>query len=155
MWASGTSLGELLPDAVAGIVPWDAELSADVALELLRDAQVRQRNLAAIGAAASKLTWDATAARLLELYNDACDEPATPASALERRHGLMDGILSEDAMRLIGPGGALPADLERPLLALATHPQIGVPMFRVIKFGYRASYRLRRRGRANGAGRRK
>ncbi len=43
-------------------------------------------------------------------------------------------------MRLIGPDGALPADVERPLLALATHPQIGAPMFRAMKFGYRASY---------------
>ena len=60
------------------------------------------------------------------------------------------GALSEDAMRLIGPGGALPSDIERPLLALATHPQIGEPMFRVIKFGYRASYRLRRLGRGSG-----
>ena len=39
----------------------------------------------------------------------------------------MSRALSEDAMRLIGPGGALPADVERPLLALATHPQIGAP----------------------------
>ncbi len=50
-------------------------------------------------------------------------------------------------MRLIGPGGALPSDVERPLLALATHPQIGKPMFRAIRLGYRASYRLRRRRR--------
>ncbi len=62
----------------------------------------------------------------------------------------MSGTLSEDAMRLIGPGGALPADVERPLLALATHPQIGKPMFRAIRLGYRASYRLRRRARARG-----
>jgi hypothetical protein len=47
-------------------------------------------------------------------------------------------------MRLIGPGGALPSDVERPLLALATHPQIGKPMFRAMKLGYRASFRLRR-----------
>jgi hypothetical protein len=34
--------------------------------------------------------------------------------------------------------------VERPLLALATHPQIGKPMFRAMKLGYRASFRLRR-----------
>ena len=61
----------------------------------------------------------------------------------------MGGALSEDAMRLMGPGGALPIDVERPLLALATHPRIGVPMFSAIKLGYRATYRLRRlRGNA-------
>jgi hypothetical protein len=139
----------VLPDEAAAIVPWDSELSADAAFELLHDERARERNLAAIRDAACKLTWDATARRLVELYHQACDRPATPASAHERRHGLMQGMLSEDAMRLIGPGGALPADVERPLLALATHRQVGAPMFRVIKFGYRASYRLRRMARAN------
>jgi glycosyltransferase involved in cell wall biosynthesis len=147
LWAHGTSLSEILPESAAGIVPWNAEESADQALELLRDDGARERNLAAIRAAAAGLTWDAAAQRLIEIYRSACAAPPTTASALERRDGLMSGALSEDAMRLIGPGGALPVDLERPLLALATHPQLGTPMFRVIKLGYRASYRLRRRGR--------
>ena len=150
MWAKGTSLSELLPDATAGIVPWDVGLSADAALELMRDPAVRRRNIDSIRAAAANLTWARTAAALLELYHATCDAPATPASTVERRDGMMRGELSEDAMRLVGPGGALPADVERPLLALATHPQVAAPMFRAMKIGYRASYRLRRRPRANG-----
>ena len=150
MWAQGTSLSEILPDTSAGIVPWDAEQSADAAHALLRDPDARARNVAAVRAAAGHLTWDATASRLIALYHDTCDRPATPASAVERRHGLMTGSLSEDAMRLIGPGGALPPDVERPLLALATHPQVGGPMFRALKLGYQASYRLRRLGHRDG-----
>ena len=153
MWARGTSLSELLPDDAAGIVPWDDELSADAAYTLLRDGPTRERNIAAIRTAAERLTWDATATRLLEVYHETCDRPATPASAMERRHGLMQGTLSEDAIRLIGPGGALPADVERPLLALATHPQVGAPMFGALRLGYRASYRLRRLGRGGGGNR--
>ena len=153
MWAPGNALSEVLPDSASTIIPWDAEQSADRALEMLRDESARELNLTAIRGAGTQLTWDATAANLLELYARTCDAPAMPASALERRHGLMGGgTFSEDAIRLIGPGGALPPDVERPLLALATHPQIGSPMFRAIKFGYRASYRLRRLGRGNGAG---
>jgi hypothetical protein len=117
-------------------------------MELLRDESARARNLAAIRHAAAKLSWDATARRLIELYHETCDEPATPTSARERRYGLMQGLLSEDAMRLIGPGGALPSDVERPLLALAMHPHVGAPMFGAIKLGYRASYRLRRMRRS-------
>ncbi len=150
MWAKGTSLSELLPDATAGIVPWDVGLSAEAALELMRDPAVRRRNIDSIRDAAADLTWARTGAALLELYHATCDAPATPASTVERRHGMMRGELSEDAMRLVGPGGALPADVERPLLALATHPQVAAPMFRAMKIGYRASYRLRRRPRANG-----
>jgi GT2 family glycosyltransferase/glycosyltransferase involved in cell wall biosynthesis len=144
MWAKGTSLSELLPDEAAAIVPWDAELSADAAFRLLSEPEARERNVAAIRSAAAQLVWDSTASRLLALYHETCDRPATPASAIERRSGLMTGTFSEDAIRLIGPGGALPEDVERPLLAFATHPQVGAPMFGVLKFGYRAGYRLRR-----------
>ena len=63
LWAEGTSLSEVLPDETAGITPWDAEASADRALELLRDLGARDRNVAAIRTAAVKLTWDAAAVR--------------------------------------------------------------------------------------------
>ncbi len=47
-------------------------------------------------------------------------------------------------MRLVGPGGELPRDVYRPLLALATHPRIATPVFGALKLGYRASNRVRR-----------
>ncbi len=145
LWARGTSLSEILPDEAAGIVPWDVVASAEHAFELLRNETARQRNVGAIRAAAAGLTWDRTARALLDVYNEVCDGSPAPTAALERREGLMHGGVSEDAMRLVGPGGALPRDVERPLLALATHPQVGSPVFRALKAGYRASARLRRR----------
>jgi glycosyltransferase involved in cell wall biosynthesis/GT2 family glycosyltransferase len=144
LWARGTSLSEVLPDQAAGIVPWDVVASADRAFELLRDETARRQNLEAIRTAAAKLTWDRTAEALIRVYNEVCDGSPAPTAALERSEGLMHGGVSEDAMRLVGPGGALPRDVERPLLALATHPQVGSPVFRAIKAGYRASARLRR-----------
>ena len=48
LWAPGSSLSELLPDGDAGIVPWDAERSAERALALIRDDGARERNLEAI-----------------------------------------------------------------------------------------------------------
>jgi hypothetical protein len=151
-WARGTSLSEILPDDAAAIEPWDPVASADRALELLRDEEVRERNVAAIRAAAVARTWDTTAAQLVDLYHATCNEPISASGALERSAGLMNGGVSEDALRLVGPGGALPRDVERPLLALATHPQVGTPVFNVIKAGYRASYRLRRRRTEPGPG---
>jgi GT2 family glycosyltransferase/glycosyltransferase involved in cell wall biosynthesis len=146
LWAPGTSLSEILPDSAAAIVPWDAEQTAAHALGLLRDDRARGENLDAIRTAARPLTWDAAAERLLDLYERTCDEPAAAAAALERQRGVLGSPVSEDAMRLIGPGGALPAELERPLLALATHPQVGKPLFGAIRAGYRVSHRLRRWG---------
>jgi glycosyltransferase involved in cell wall biosynthesis len=137
LWAPGSSLSELLPDDAAGIVPWDAERSAEPALALMQDEDARKRNLEAIGAAASGLTWDATAAGLLDVYRATADAPASAGATTL-------GSLSEDAARLVGPGGALPADVQRPLLALATHRRIATPVFDALKLGYRASYRLRR-----------
>jgi glycosyltransferase involved in cell wall biosynthesis len=141
LWAPGSSLSELLPDDAADIVPWDEEQTAALALALLGDERARERNLAAIDAAAAHLTWDATAARALEVYQATAD---APAQAREAQGSGLSGGLSEDAARLVGPGGELPASVHRPLLALATHPRIAAPVFGALKLGYRASYELRR-----------
>jgi glycosyltransferase involved in cell wall biosynthesis len=145
LWATGTSLSELLPDEAAGLVAWDAAVSADRALELIRDPHARAQNIQAIRNAGAKLSWNATAERLIEIYQRTCDDPPATAAAVERSAGLMRGGLSEDAVRLVGPDGALAQDLERPLLALATHPKLGRPVFSAIKAGYGASYRWRHR----------
>ena len=136
LWAPGSSLSELLPDDAARIVPWDAEQSAAHARTLLQDHEARDGNLHAIGAAAGSLTWDATAARLIEVYRATADAPARQRTAAAL-------TLSEDAARLVGPGGELPPDVHRPLLALATHPRIAKPTYAVLKLGYRLLQRRR------------
>ncbi|MGN6872940.1 MAG: glycosyltransferase, partial [Solirubrobacteraceae bacterium] len=136
LWAPGSALSELLPDEAAGIVPWDAEPSAEHARALLQDQQARERNLGAIDTAAQSLTWDATAGQLIDVYRAAAEGPARPRVAT----GL---ALTEDAARLVGPGGELPADVHRPLLALATRPNIAKPTYAVLKLGYRLFHRRR------------
>ena len=142
-WAPGTSLGEVLPESEAAIVPWDAGASAQRALELMREPAIAQRQVQAIREASAAMSWNSTAAQLLEVYRAVCDRPAAPAGILERERGVMRAGLSEDAVRLVGPGGALPRELERPLLALATHPRLGTPVLGAIKAGYRVSSRWR------------
>lgn len=144
MWAPGSALSELLPDAAAEIIPWDADQSAARALILMGDADAGERNLNAVNAAGSGLTWDGTASQLLEIYAATADAPANPALAVVAATGLAVGSLSEDAARLVGPGGELPAEVHRPLLALATHRRLAAPVFGALKLGYRASYELRR-----------
>src|SRR5439155_23952611 len=97
-------------------------------------------NLRALGAAGAELTWDATAARLVEVYRATAETPPRVAAA-----GAALGPLTEDAVRLVGPGGELPEELHRPLLALATHRQIARPVFGAIKLGYRMSSKIGRR----------
>ncbi len=141
LWAAGTALRELLPETAAQIVVWDAAATADRALALMRDEAARRANLAAIEGAAGALRWAATGLRLVEVYRAACDGPMTPAGALERGSGVMRGGLSEDAMRLVGPAGLLPEDLERPLLALLARPRLAAPLLAAIKRGYRVLQR--------------
>ncbi|MGO9898404.1 MAG: glycosyltransferase [Solirubrobacteraceae bacterium] len=145
LWAAGTSLSELLSDAAAEIVPWNAGQTADRAIALMRDDEARTRNLAAIRDAARDLTWDKTASKLIDVYTDTCNEPSAPNSRLRRERPLQPGARSEWATRLVGPNGALPEDLERPLLAVATHPALSVPMFGALRVGYRAGNAWRRR----------
>ena len=145
MWAPESSLRELLPEAAAEITPWDPEQSARRALALMRNADARERNLSAVDAAASGLTWDATAARLLEVYRMTAEAPANSGLTEAASGGLALGSLSEDAARLVGPHGELPSDVQRPLLALATHRRLAAPVFGALKLGYRASHQLRRR----------
>jgi glycosyltransferase involved in cell wall biosynthesis len=155
LWAAGSALSEVLPDEAASIVAWDAAATAGRALELIRDNSARTANLGAIHAAGERLRWDHTANRLIELYREVCRQPPAPAAALERTGGLMRGGLSEDAMRLVGPDGSLPSELERPLLALTTHRRLAGPVLGLIRAGYMASRRTRRarRGQEGEAGR--
>jgi len=146
LWAPGTALREVLPDTAAGIVPWDAAASAGRALALMSDPRAASDNVRAVREAGASLRWSATAAALIELYRRVCDDAPAPAGTLERAAGAMHAGFSEDAIRLVGPDGALPRDLERPLLALAMHPVLGAPVFRALKAGYRASHRLARGG---------
>ncbi len=105
----------------------------------------RTDNVAAIRSAAQPLRWARSAGRLIELYAQVCDGPAAPAAARERATGLMRSGISEDAMRLVGPDGVLPANVERPLLALATHRRVAGPAFAALRAGYAAVGRWRRR----------
>jgi glycosyltransferase involved in cell wall biosynthesis len=147
MWAPGSSLSELLGDDAAEIVPWDAEGTAERALALMRRPEARERNLAATRAGARALTWDATAEALVGLYRATCDASASTARIVDPTPALAQGTIGEDAMRLVGPGGELPPDLHRPLLALATHPRLAAPLFAALKAGYRASHELARHRR--------
>jgi glycosyltransferase involved in cell wall biosynthesis len=144
LWAAGTSLSEVLPAAEAGIVAWDPASAADRALALMRDESARERQIEAVRRAAANLRWETTADRLVEIYRATCDGPPAPAAVSERGHGVMQRGFSDDAFRLLGPDGVLPTGVERPLLALATHPQLATPVFGALTAGYRASARLRR-----------
>ena len=132
LWAAGTALGELLPETAAEIVPWDAAATAETGAARSCATRRRGRPTSPPSRARGRRVcagrpraggWSrSTAPR--------ATAPPAPAGALERGSGLMRGGLSEDAMRLVGPDGVLPQDLERPLLALLARPRLAGPLLR-------------------------
>ncbi len=81
LWAPGTWLDEVIDEQDGTVIRWDAADGADRAFGLLRDPSVRERNLTATRAAASRLTWAASAEALLEAYDDICALPLTRGTA--------------------------------------------------------------------------
>jgi len=122
MWAPGTLLSELIPDHPATIVPWDAGQCAERAFALLREDRVREENVAAVRSAASRLTWEASAERLIEVYEDTCAAPEVSAARLMS--------LETPALEAMGE--------------VAGHPRIRTPAARALELGYRATFRLQR-----------
>jgi glycosyltransferase involved in cell wall biosynthesis len=60
----------------------------------------------------------------------------------ELRH--LREVFDETANQLVGPNGAIPPDLRRPLLAIANRPVLRIPTFGLLRSLYRGGYRIRR-----------
>ena len=142
LWAAHSSLAELLPEEAAGIVPWDAEATAERAATLLADPAARAELVEAVRRAAARYRWDTTAARMVEVYREAATAPL--------RGGEVQQRLPDLAVSLVGPGGWIPPEVQQALLAVSTRPGLRRPVFGALVKGYRAFYKLRRAG-TNGA----
>ena len=78
IYASQTSLAETLPPTTATIVPWDAAATADRVIRVLVDKTERRVVVEAIRASAARFTWDATAAKLMDVYKRTVISPPKP-----------------------------------------------------------------------------
>ena len=138
MFAPVSALQEVLGDELATLVPWDAEASADRALKLLADGSALVEAIAARG---RDYTWASTAERLVEVYRGALARQPQPARVLL----LGAEARSDVANALVGPGGHLPPDVQRALLAISTRPALRGPAFAALRASYRALKRARSR----------
>ena len=133
LFASQSSLAEVLP-GLGRITPWDAAATARSALELLRDDGERTRLVEGIRAAAQRYRWDATAARLLEIY-------ALTADAMPRvtfGQEVYDPDMTTLGRELVGTGG-LPTDVQKALHALVRRRGVGGPVLAGVGSVYRAA----------------
>jgi glycosyltransferase involved in cell wall biosynthesis len=160
VFAAQSSLAEAAPAGTASIVPWDPARSAETVYELLINPDVRARHLEALGAAANSLTWDATAAAMVEVYREAAVAPVRDAGTLSRDLVARERVLTAThetviarlvgerehaqsmydelnfqvgtGLSLIGPNGTLPENLQRALLALSSHSAVSRPLYELL-----------------------
>jgi GT2 family glycosyltransferase len=141
MFAPVSSLPEVVGEPLATLVPWDVGASADRALELLGDPGKRHALAEAIGARGRSYTWAGTADRLVGVYREAANRPVRSVRSVM----FGDEARSDVANALVGPGGHLPPDVQRALLAISTRPALRGPTFAALRASYRALKRARNR----------
>jgi GT2 family glycosyltransferase/glycosyltransferase involved in cell wall biosynthesis len=136
LFARQASLAEFLPESTETIVTWDADASADRAIEVLRDPQRAAQLVDDVRAAAERLTWDRTAEGLLAAYDDAVRLPArdmvrlTGADmTLDARYWNLRQAIGPTGLSLVAPENRLlPEDAQRALAALARRPATRGPL---------------------------
>lgn len=141
-FAWNTALRETLPEEAATIVQWDAAATAARVNAVLTDDDVAAALVASVRAAAVPLTWDATAAKVIDVYELAARSPDRTVVRLADDAGSPAAL----GARLSGqPLDALdlPVDVYRAVRALATHPRLRGPLFAVLRFTYVLGHLLR------------
>ena len=142
IFASHSSLAELLPDRLATIVPWNADESADNVLALLNDEALQEEHVEAIRSIASKLTWKRYGEQLIEAYEAVLQRPSAASTAVSLL-GRGGGAVSREGFWLVGPDGLLDPKYERPLLAIANRPLLRVLILQPLRWLYLAGHRVR------------
>jgi glycosyltransferase involved in cell wall biosynthesis len=168
LFASQSSLRELLDPALAALVPWDPVRSAATAVSLLHDGLERQRHVEGLRRAAEGLTWAACGARTVDAYHAALasslrasTESAWQALEREREIVLLDAGVREldskireltddigaDGLALVGREALLSRADQRALLALTMRPWLRRLVLGVLRAGFRAARKLSPRDR--------
>ena len=175
-FAAQTSIAELLPRPLALVEQWDPERTAARIAPYLSSGELCAKHVAAVRAAAAQLTWRHTARGLIDVYGatassraresrqlvnqfvverceldtarDALERSGLKFSELERDYLELRGAFDKTAEGLVGPEGVIPPDLRRPLLAIGNRRVLSAPTFGLLRFLYRAGYRIRHRGKA-------
>ncbi|MBI5105947.1 MAG: glycosyltransferase [Solirubrobacterales bacterium] len=149
LFARQASIPEVLPGATAALVPWDAAASADACIDVLEDPERAKALVAEVREAAARLTWDATAAGLLEAYDDAVRLPARDVAkhegnelGVDARYWALRERIGGTGMSLVDPDEPLldePA--QRALAALARRPQTRGVLLRALHAVHRVGDR--------------
>jgi GT2 family glycosyltransferase/glycosyltransferase involved in cell wall biosynthesis len=139
-----TALCETLPEAAATIVPWDAEATARRIMPLITDRDAASAQIELITAAAHRLTWDETAAKVLDVYDLAVRAPDRTIVRIADDVGSPAGVGARLSGRSVSALD-LPEDVYRAFRALASRPPLRAPLYGMLRTTYRVGHLLRHR----------
>ncbi len=161
LFASHSSLEELLPSGLSLLTKWDADASARRVIEVLSDTDKRRDHIDELKAAAAQYTWDKTGLELSGLYKHTCSLPASNHAELraefsrqqaeleqqliELRHRTQLDSYSHIDKALVGPEGVIPPDLRRALLGAWNRKWTRVFIYWPFMAIYRFVYLLKHR----------
>ena len=149
LFAHVTSLTELLGDVEPAIVPWDAGASADRIAAILNEPDRAARLVSEVRAVGERLTWDRTAAELLEAYTQTL-RLASPSARAVVGESLVRDARYWGLRETIGPTGMSLVDPDEPLLdvpaqrmvaALSRRKMTRGPFLRTLRAVQRATAR--------------
>ncbi len=150
LYASQSSLAEVLPENAALLEPWDAGTTADALIEVIRDPDRREKLIADIRAASERYRWSEYGEQAVRLYREAAAAASRGIPGLD----IVDSPLPAVARHLVGPGGALPPDVQQALWAISRRPALARAFFRGMRGFHRVGLRVldaRERRRGGGA----
>jgi hypothetical protein len=134
-YAWNTALRETLPEEAATIVQWDASATAARVNPILVDPTAAAELVEQIRAASVSLTWDATAQKVIDVYELAARSPDRTVVRLADDAGspaTLGARLAGESLDAVD----LPEDIYRAIRALTTHPKLRRPMFAILRFAY-------------------
>lgn len=154
VFASHTSLAEILPPEASRLVRWEAAATADNIIELERDEASRARVVGMIREAATRFRWDEVAQRVVDGYWAACDAPprgvpewpSSPACIEQPAPAAATGDqLAPLSRQLVAEAGALPIDVQQALWAIARRPWLNRAFYAGLRSVHRAGLVASRR----------
>ncbi|HEV3228266.1 MAG TPA: glycosyltransferase [Solirubrobacteraceae bacterium] len=111
VFAAQTSLSEVLPEGAASLVPWNPVLSAARMLPLLTDEGARADHVRAVREASGRLTWEAAAEAMVDVYREAAHGPSRAMMGVSRDQARRE--LEIDRMRAEHAARVAELELER------------------------------------------
>ncbi len=142
LFASHTSLAEILPADAALLMAWDPDESARRVMPVLRPGPERARHVQTISQAGARFTSAENARGLAEVYGKAVRATAAGGIAVTAAQPDADrAAIFDDPLNraLVGPQAVLPPELRRAVLAVVTRPLLR----RTALALYRAGYAMR------------